>query len=186
MVPISADHPAHAVDGQLLPRLVPDVLPARNFFQDEETDFIAGIQKMPGLRVVRRANNVALQLVPENLRVAALNASWHRLTDPWECLVPIKPSQLDDLTVEFKAVIGELGFAETESAGILVKDLRSVTQANSGRIQIPFFKFPEIDSGEMLKPQRMGQRFARRAGRRHLLRGLRNYTLTVEQIDIND
>ena len=36
----------------------------------------------------------------------------------------IESAQLDDLAVELEAVIGELGLAEAEAAGIFVEDLR--------------------------------------------------------------
>src|SRR5579871_2290140 len=116
MVPVPADHPAHVVDRELFPGLVPNVLPARNLFQDEQADFIAGVQKMAGLRIVRCTNDIAFQLLAQNLCVATLNATRHRLTHPREGLMSIKPAQLDDLAVEFKTVVGKLGPAETESA----------------------------------------------------------------------
>ena len=39
--------------------LIADVLPAGNFFQDEQADFVAGIEEMAGLRIVRGADDVA-------------------------------------------------------------------------------------------------------------------------------
>src|SRR5262249_1469794 len=92
MVPIPADHATHVVYVKLLPRFVPHVLPARNISEDEQGDLVTGIEKMPGLWVVRRSDDIALKLLAKDLRVAALNAPWHRLTDPREGLMPIKPA----------------------------------------------------------------------------------------------
>ncbi len=44
-----------------------------DFFQNQQADFVAGIQKMARLRIVRGADDIAFQFVPQNLRVAALN-----------------------------------------------------------------------------------------------------------------
>ena len=35
----------------------------------------------------------------------------------------VEPAQLDDFAVQFEAVIGKLGFAETEAAGVFVRGL---------------------------------------------------------------
>jgi hypothetical protein len=116
MVPIAADHAANIIDGDQLPRFVANVLPAGNFFQNQKADFVAGIKKMTRLRIMRRADDVALELATQNLRVAALNAAGHRLSGEGKSLMTIETSQLDDLAVELEAVVGELGLAETETA----------------------------------------------------------------------
>src|SRR5215467_7932292 len=90
MVAIATDHPAHVVDGKLLPGFVPNMLPARNLFQDEKTDFIAVVERMPRLWVVRGTDDVAFELVAQDLCIAALDAARHRLTDQWESLMAIK------------------------------------------------------------------------------------------------
>src|SRR5260370_21119657 len=95
MVPVAADHAPDVVDGNVLPSLVPDVLPARNLFQNQKADFVAGIKEMARLRIMRGADNVALELVAQNLRVAALRTSWHGLPDPREGLMTVEPAQLD-------------------------------------------------------------------------------------------
>jgi hypothetical protein len=46
MIPVAANHAADVVDGDVLPGLVADVLPARDFFQHEEAEFVAGIEEM--------------------------------------------------------------------------------------------------------------------------------------------
>ena len=72
MIPVAADHAADVVDGDVFPGLVANVLPAGNFFQHQQADFVAGVEKMARLRIVRGAHDVAVQFVAENVGVAAL------------------------------------------------------------------------------------------------------------------
>jgi len=115
MIPVATDHAPNVVDGDILPGGVSDVLPARNFFQDEQADFIAGIKKMTRLRVMRGADDVALEFVTQDVGIAALRTAGHRLANEGKGLMPVEAAQLDDFAVELEAVIGELGFAEAET-----------------------------------------------------------------------
>src|ERR1043166_1119902 len=99
MVPISTDHSADVVDRDQFPVFVANVLPARNFFQDQQADFITSIKKVARLRVVRGADDIALQLIAQNQSVTALSASRHRLANPGKCLVPVEPTQFDNLSI---------------------------------------------------------------------------------------
>ena len=130
MVPVAANHAAHVVDGDQLPRLVADVLPAGNFLQHQQSDLVAGIEKVARLRIVRGAHDIALELVAQNLRVAALRAAGHGLADKGKGLMAVQAAQLDDFAVEFETVIGELGFAKTDGARDFVHGLRPAQQAN--------------------------------------------------------
>src|SRR5208337_1132407 len=115
MIPIAPDHAAHIVDGNQLPWFIPDVLPAGDFFQDQQAHFIASVQEMPRLRVVRGAHNVALQLLAEDLRVSPLWAGRHGLPHKRERLMLVEPPQLDDLAIQLEAMVGKLGLPETNS-----------------------------------------------------------------------
>ena len=116
MIPIAADHAPHIINGEFLPGFVADVLPARNFLEHEKADFVARIKKMPGLRVVRSADDISFELVAEDLRIAALYSSRHGLPDPGKGLMAVEPAQLDDLAVKCETVIGKLGFAQSKAA----------------------------------------------------------------------
>ena len=124
MIPVAADHAADIVDGDILPGFIADVLPAGNLFQHQQADFVAGIEEVARLRIVRGANDVALELVAQDLRVAALHAAGHGLAHPGKGLMTIESAQLDDLAVEFEAVIGKLRLAETEAARVFIEQLR--------------------------------------------------------------
>src|SRR5580693_7116478 len=105
---------------------------------------------MARLGIMRSANDIALELVTQDIGVPALHATGHRLTDPGKGLVAIQPSQLDDLAVELEAMIGELGLAEAEAARIFVEQLRSVVEANARGIQLAFLHVPESNSAQMV------------------------------------
>ena len=53
-------------------------------------------------------------------RFAALYAPRHRLTNVGEGLVAVEAAQLDDLTIQFEAMIRKLGLPKTEAARIFV------------------------------------------------------------------
>jgi hypothetical protein len=169
MIPVAADHTANVVNGNILPGLITDMLPAGDLFQHEKAHFVASVKKMARLGIVRSANDVALEFVTQDIGVPALHATGHRLTDPGKGLVAIQPSQLDDLAVELEAMIGELGLAEAEAARIFVEQLRSVAEAHARGIQLVVLEIPQSDSVEMVEPQCMWQRFGGRGRRRNLL-----------------
>src|SRR5882724_12371790 len=99
MVPVAADHAADIVDGDELPAFVADVLPPGDFFEDEEPHFVAGVQEMARLRIVRGAHDVAMEFVAEDARVAALAAAGHGLANERERLMAVEATELDDLAV---------------------------------------------------------------------------------------
>ena len=66
------DHSLQILQGMLLPILIPNVLPARNLLHYQQSQFIAGIQEMPGLGIMAGANHIAAQLPAQKLRIPAL------------------------------------------------------------------------------------------------------------------
>ena len=46
MVPVAPDHLAHVANGDVLPRLVADVLPAGDLFEHQQAEFVAGIEEV--------------------------------------------------------------------------------------------------------------------------------------------
>src|ERR1700716_4371269 len=105
MVPVAADHAADVVDGDLLPRFGADVLPAWDLFEDQEADLVAAVEEVARLRIVRRSDDVAVQVLPQDFRVLTLYARGHCLADEREGLVAIEATELDDFSVEREAVV---------------------------------------------------------------------------------
>ena len=75
---------------------------------------------------MRSANDVAFELVAQDLSVTSLNTARHRLPNKWKRLVPIETAQLDDFAVQLEAVIGKLGLSKTETPGIFIEQLSGV------------------------------------------------------------
>ena len=149
MVPVAADHAAHIVDGDVLPRLVADVLPAGNLFEHQQSDFVAAIEKVPRLRIVRGAHDVAAEVRAQNVRIAPLHAARHRLADIGKGLVAIESAQLHDLAVEREAVVGERGFAKADAPRLLIHHLAAAHQPHTDVIQLRAIQIPQLDLVEL-------------------------------------
>ena len=63
MVAVLRHHLAHILNGPALPRRVADMLPAGNFGENKKPQLVARIDKVPALRIVRRANRRAAKLL---------------------------------------------------------------------------------------------------------------------------
>ncbi len=100
---------------------------------------------------MRSANDVALELVAEDIGVPSLRATRHCLTNPWEGLMAIESAQLDDLAIQLEAVIGELCFAESETARVFVDDLVVSQQTNMNGVKISLLEAPQLDVTQLLK-----------------------------------
>ena len=77
MVAIAADHGFDVADGKVLPAFVADVLPARWLLPDHQAELVARIEKRFGLGIMGAADEVAVELMTENLGIAAQKA-WRR------------------------------------------------------------------------------------------------------------
>src|SRR3981081_2584041 len=135
VVPVPADHAADVVDRQILPGCIPDMLPAGYLLQYEQAQLIAGVQKVPRLGVVRGAHDVALQVLAQDLRVAALHAPRHCGADEWKGLMAVESAKLYDFAVELKAVIREARASEAKAALILVEELSFAQQPYADAVQ---------------------------------------------------
>ena len=115
MIPVAANHARDVINRNVLPGLIADVLPAGNLFENEQSHLVAGVEKMARLRIVRCAHDVAVQLVAQDVGVATLRATRHRLANERKRLMTVEAAQLDDFAIQLEAVIGEFGVAETDA-----------------------------------------------------------------------
>src|SRR5215813_10377587 len=122
MVPVASDHPLDIVDGEILPRLITDMLPARDFLEHQEPQLITRIQKVWRLWIVGRPHNIALEIFAENPGVASLHARGHRLPHEGKCLMPVQPPQLQMLSVEEEPVRCKFRFAESNARAVLIDE----------------------------------------------------------------
>ena len=103
MVPVAANHAGDVVDRDQLPGFVADVVPARNLFEDEKAHFVAGIEEMTGLWIVRSAYDVAVEAVSQDAGIATLRAAGHGLADEGKRLMAVEAAELDDCAIELEA-----------------------------------------------------------------------------------
>src|SRR5216683_5876522 len=144
MVPIATNHATDIVDSDVLPGNVADVLPAGDLFENEQAQFVAGVEEVPRLRIVRRTDDVALEAVAQNLRVAALHAGGHRLSNKRECLMAVESAQLDDLAVEREPSRREPRLAESHAAAVPVDGRAFIQQLHVDPIQLGIFEIPQL------------------------------------------
>ena len=62
VVTVAFDHVRHVFQAVLAPFALSGELPARHLGKHEQADFIAAIEEVRGIRVVRRARKVAAEL----------------------------------------------------------------------------------------------------------------------------
>ena len=159
------------------------MLPARNFFQHQKPHFIARIEEVPRLRIVRGTHDVALQLLAQNIDITALAATGHRLANPGERLMPVQSPQLDDLAVEFESVVGELSVAESDAAMIQIDHLASPQQANMHGVEVRVGEIPELDAAQSFEVNRVGHGVCDRFGFGNGGSSLRHNGVAVAQLN---
>src|SRR5581483_3380592 len=138
---------------------------------------------MAGLRIVRGANDIAFELIAQDIRIPALRPGRHSLTHPGEGLVPIQTTELDDLAVQFEAVVGKLRLAEAETAGVFIKHLGPAAQAYPRLIQSALVQIPQRDSLQALEAHAVSHGLICRARTWQLLRDFGENLFPVEQLD---
>ena len=114
MIPVAPDHLPDVPHGDILPGLVSHVLPAGDLLEHQQAGFVAGIQEMRRLRIVRGAHEVALQVVLKNEGVAPLHPGGHGAAHVREGLVAVQPAQFQVLPIEEETLFGEAGLAEPD------------------------------------------------------------------------
>ena len=74
-----------------------------NLFEHEQADLIAAVEEVAGLRIMRGAHDVAVEILAQDVGILALHARGHGLADKGKRLVPIEAAQLDDLSVQARS-----------------------------------------------------------------------------------
>src|SRR5580698_9732133 len=100
---------------------------------------------MRRLRIMRGPNDVALELMPQDMRIATLHSSRHRLTNKREGLMPVEPSQFDNLSVQLESVVGKLRFAKTYTPRDVIQTLVASPESHIHGVQLGMCKIPQLD-----------------------------------------
>jgi len=118
---------------------------------------------------VRSPHDIRVHHIAQNVRVAPLTSSRHRLTDERKCLMAIQTTQLNHFAVEFEPLIGELCMTKTDSPLVAVEKLRAFQKPHMNRIQIVILKIPQLDRAEVVEVHCVNHRLGRGLRRRQLL-----------------
>ena len=102
MVPVATDHAARRCRREISASPRRRCAASRESLPEPAAQFIASVEKMPRLRIVRRAHDVAFEFLAQDSRIAPLHARRHCLTDEGKGLMPVEPAQLDDFAVQRK------------------------------------------------------------------------------------
>src|SRR5439155_19583967 len=97
---------------------------------------------MPRLWIMRSTHDIAFEFIAQDLSVASLCTSRHRLSDIRKRLVAIKPAQLDHFSVQRKSMIRKLRLAKTKPSRVFINNLRTSKQTDPHRIQVSVSKVP--------------------------------------------
>src|SRR5215472_2198762 len=116
--PAGSFRPRYARPDPAMP--VADVLPPRDFLENQQADFVTAVKEVWRLRIMRRAHQIALQLLLQDQRVLPLHASRHGGPHKGKGLVPVQPAQLQRLAVQLKTVRRKAGVTKADAGRVFV------------------------------------------------------------------
>ena len=128
MAAVLQEHLPQHFTGGVLPVVVPDVLPARQLGEHQQTPPVALVQKIWTLGVVAGAHGGAVQLLLQNAGILPLQAFRCGVADVRVALVAVQPTQEGLFSVEVKAIRPELCGAEAKRHLFAVDGLSGCVQ----------------------------------------------------------
>ena len=128
VIAVLQEHLSQHLAGGVLPVVIPDVLPARQLGEYQQTPAVALIQKILALGVVAGAHGGAVQLLLQNAGILPLQAFRCGIADVRVALVSVQPSQKGLFAVEVEAIRPELCGAEAKRHLFAVDGLSGCVQ----------------------------------------------------------
>ncbi len=135
VVTVLEHHLPHVLQGDPLPRLVPDVLPAGDLREHQQTDLVAAVDKMPALGVVAGADHVAAQAELQIVGLVPLHARRGGVADVGVALMPVEAPEVDPLPVEEEALGFEFRVPEPHLKGAFIRFLPAMDQGHGQRVE---------------------------------------------------
>ena len=120
MVAVLRHHLAHILNGPALPRRVADMLPAGNFGENKKAQLVARIDKVPALRIVRRAHRRAAKLFLQYPRILALERFRRGVAHIGIALVAVQTAEKYALAVKIKPAAAKFRRAKAEANRLFV------------------------------------------------------------------
>ena len=143
MIPVLRHHLAHILHRPALPRRVADVLPAGKLGEHEQPQLVARIDKVPALRIVRRAHRRAAELFLQYPRVLALERLGRGVAHVGIALVTVQAAEEHALAVEIKTAAAEFRRAKAEANRLFVgHGAARVKQLGADRVEIRLVQRP--------------------------------------------
>ena len=130
--------PQITIDGRLRPRItiswtfcatisfpacVTQVSPSGRLFPDHQAELVARVEERLGLRIVRAAHDVAVEIAAQDFGLVPHHTRRHGEPHVRVHFVPIQPEQVDALAVEEKAILFEACLAKADASSVLVHRL---------------------------------------------------------------
>ena len=122
------EHLSQHLAGGVLPVVIPDVLPARQFGEHQQPPPVALIQKIRTLGVVAGAHGGAVQFLLQNAGILPLQAFRCGVADVRVALVAVQTTQKGLFAVEVEAIRPELCGAEAKRHLFAVDGLSGCVQ----------------------------------------------------------
>ena len=143
VIAVLRHHLAHILHRPALPRRVADVLPAGKLGEHEQPQLVARIDKVPALRVVRRAHRRAAELFLQYPRVLALERLGRGVAHVGIALVTVQAAEEHTLAVEIKPAAAEFRRAKAEADRLFVgHGAARVKQLGADRVEIRLVQRP--------------------------------------------
>ena len=149
MVAVLPHHVLGIAHRLLLPVRIPDVLPAGDLGEYQQSQFVAAVDKMLRLGIVRGAHGVEPQLALENVGIQPLHRARHRVADVRIALVAVEPDQLQFPAIEVKPVCGEHRAAEAEGRLRAVEHGFALPQLGHERVERGAERVPQLRAGQL-------------------------------------
>ena len=145
MIAVLQEHLLQHFTGGVLPVVVPDVLPAWQFSEHQQTPSVALVQKILALGVVTGAHGGAVQLLLQNAGILPLQAFRCGIADVRVALVSVQTPQKGLFAVEVEAIRPELCGAEAKRHLFTVDGLSGCVQKLcNGMMQNRVFCIPRL------------------------------------------
>ncbi len=146
VVTVLAHHLPDRLHADVLPFIIPQVLPSRRLGKDGHSQLVTSSDKMVRLRIMGGTHGITAELVFEDIRVEPLHGARHRVADIGPALVSVQSAQLEFSAVEIEAVLLEFGTAEADPAAQGIDHLSALDQLDLQLIKHGTERIPQTSA----------------------------------------
>src|SRR5665213_3831213 len=147
MVAVADDQVSDVLDDEVLEGGVSDVLPSGRLLPDHQTELVAGVEEGLCLRIVRAADDVAVEVLADDLGVAAHDARGHGVAGVGEELVAVESEEMEAFAVEEETVDGEASVAETDAGVVVVERFAAGVEGGDDVVAVSYTHLRAHETG---------------------------------------